>query len=357
MRFLLFLTLFSYSFLTNAQSIKYLNSNLKIEKILKKKYFKGTSSKDSISIFKRTIKIGVIDTGINVENPLFQTRYSASVNSNILKDENGHGTHVQGIIKLLSDKEFLDIFSYKFYNEFNTGKENLEASLVALEKAINDNVDIINYSGGGIDPVDREYELLKKANQKGIIVIVAAGNERDNLDSYYNGYYPAKYKLPNIISVANYSKKGRLARTSNYGVNTVSLGTYGVSVPSLCHYYSEKPCYMTGTSMATPVITSAVARIIQRYPYLQLNEIKHILKINSHKDHYTKYGFFDYASFNLWMEEDFTSKDFNRSNLDQAKMLVDYPEVFFKETFFYNKISNLENKKILDYISKINYNN
>lgn len=357
MKSFLLLTFFLYSSLVNAQSIKYLNSNLKIEKILKRKYFKGTSSKDSNSIFKRTIKVGVIDTGINVENPLFQARYSASINSNNLRDENGHGTHVQGIIKLLSDKESLDIFSYKFYSKYNTGKENLEASLVALEKAINDNVDIINYSGGGTEPVDREYELLKKANQKGIIIIVAAGNERDNLDNYYKGYYPAKYELPNIISVANYYMKGSIARSSNYGVNTVSLGTYGVSIPSLCHYYSDKPCYMTGTSMATPVITTAVARIIQRYPYLKLNEIKYILKINSHKDKYTKYGFFDYASFNLWMDKKFTSKDFNRTNLEQTQMLVGYPEVFFKETFFYNKINDLENKKILDYISKINYNN
>ena len=52
----------------------------------------------------------------------------------------------------------------------------------ALRFAVEKNVDIINYSGGGPEPSMEELQILKQAEKKGILVVAAAGNEESDID-------------------------------------------------------------------------------------------------------------------------------------------------------------------------------
>ena len=302
--------------LYNKQYVKFqriLKKKIEAPKLINKKQFKK-------------VKVAVIDTGVDLNNPFLnqEGRYPASID-----DKNGHGSHVAGIISLLTqNNKMIEIIPYNYYNQDHSGKDNLESLLVQLKKAIKDNVDIINISGGGPEPSKREKELIELARKKGIIIVTASGNESTDLDNIIKcyfmcnspfavnqyKYYPASYGLSNIISVSNYVNRKRVENSSNIGKETVTLGTYGTNIPSFNKKFSTRPKYMTGTSMATPIITSAIAQLKQRYPFLKLYQIKHILKVNSIKDKNTQYGFFSYYSFINWMNKDYSYFDLNPNN-------------------------------------------
>ena len=78
---------------------------------------------------------------------------------------------------------------------------------------------------------------------------------------------------------------------------------------------------MTGTSQAVPIITAAISIMKERYPFLTIEQVKHIIKINSIQNEYTlKYtqvGFFSFDSFIRWMNNNYKAKDFfpNRKKL------------------------------------------
>src|SRR5690606_35904243 len=103
-------------------------------------------------------------------------------------DKHGHGTHVAGIVKSIFPD--VKILAIKYYNPKASGQANLDATVKALQYAVDQNVDVINYSGGGPEASVEELRVLKAAEAKGILVIAAAGNERSNIDDKKNAYYP-----------------------------------------------------------------------------------------------------------------------------------------------------------------------
>lgn len=292
-------------------------------------------SKDTIKF--KTIKIAVIDTGVNKSNPILNKNIHRNIASN--KNFGYHGSHIQGILQMISPES--KIIHYNFYNKNALKSENQLNFVKAISEAIKDNVNIINISGGGFGYSKKEVQLLKIARKKGIIIVSAAGNNETNLDekSYKKRFFPASYNLPNIISVTNYETKSKIYFKSNYGKKTITLGVNGVKTLSFCN--SNLPCYATGSSQATPIITGVIANILMRYLYISLSKIKHILKINSHKDKFTKMGYFDYSSFTSWMNNNFNYLDImNKVSLNPDNMFYLYSEIvnqpFPKKRYCFN---------------------
>ena len=122
-------------------------------------------------------------------------------------DNNNHGTHIAGIIGAKAGTRAgyngicpgVKIMSLRYFDASASGLQNLKNTVRAIEYAVSNGADIINYSGGGAEFSRAEMMALKKAEQKGILVVAAAGNERSNAD--VNLYFPAAYDLNNIISV------------------------------------------------------------------------------------------------------------------------------------------------------------
>lgn len=244
---------------------------------------------------KKTITVGVVDTGIDPHHPLvsknithpkteqgvrrptssaFGVDFSKGSEDKFAPfDQNGHGTHIAGIIKsVFPDVKMLAL---KYYNPQATGYENLVSTLAALKYAVDSNVDIINYSGGGPEPSIDEFRILKKAEEKGILVVAAAGNNRSNIDVKRNAYYPASYNLNNIITVTAYDPNMNILPSSNFGAKKVHIAAPGHKIASALPM--GRYGYLTGTSQATAFVSGVAAMMKSMFPELTPQEIKKLI--------------------------------------------------------------------------------
>jgi thermitase len=209
-------------------------------------------------------------------------------NSPQLADTHGHGTHVAGIIgaKAATPAGYsgicpgVRIMALRYYNEKASGVENLRNTIRAIEYAVQNGAQIINYSGGGAEFSQPEFRALKKAEEKGILVVAAAGNERSNAD--VNLYFPAAYPLQNIISVTALNQAGQVLPSSNWGVQRVHIAAPGNSI--LSTFPNGGYSFLTGTSQATAFVSGMAAYLLADNSRLKVADLKRII-LGSAKKH------------------------------------------------------------------------
>lgn len=177
-----------------------------------------------------------------------------------VRDKHGHGTHIAGIVMKTAPKA--KIMNLKYFNRGLDGATALKNSLEAMRYAIAMKADIINYSGGGTVANTEELALLREASRRGILIVAAAGNESSN--SERQPFYPANYRLPNILSVTaidDIQGAVEILPTSNYGTRSVAVAAQGKDVMSTLPggHYGQ----MTGTSQATAFVTGAAVQMIE----------------------------------------------------------------------------------------------
>lgn len=261
------------------------------------KHLASINLKESWSRFKKNkeIIVAVVDTGIQGDHAFLQkniyvpgkkassTQFGVDFSGEKVTlaptDAHGHGTHVAGIVKSIFPD--VKILALKYYNPKASGQANLDATVKALQYAVDHNVDVINYSGGGPEASVEELRVLKQAEKKGILVIAAAGNERSNIDEKRNAYYPASYGLSNIITVGAHDDELNIISSSNYGKNTVDIAAPGHRIRSAIP--GNGAGYMTGTSQATAFVTGVAALIKSKYPKMKFDQIKNIILSSSLK--------------------------------------------------------------------------
>lgn len=245
---------------------------------------------------KNPVVVAVIDTGVDFNHPDLRNKNWNSLknkneigwnfvsNNSEISDDHGHGTHISGIITANLNKKMgisgiapeVKIMGLKFYSSKLSGEKNVKNTVDSINYAINNGAKIINYSGGGPEFNEDEYLALKKAEHFGVLVVAAAGNENQNTDIPENRYYPAAYRLSNIISVGAIDINNRLIASSNWGKKTVDVVAPGENI------YSTLPGgnygYMTGTSQATAFVTGLAAILLSENPNLTPQAIKKIIE-------------------------------------------------------------------------------
>lgn len=249
----------------------------------------------------KQVKVAVVDTGVDYTHPELapymwhsnetldqvdndqngyvddEVGYDFTHSYRLPFDTHGHGTHIAGTIvgvvqgkityeigsdssavtPLTTCQPDVKIMALKYYDNNGLGYNNLTNTVKALEYAIENGADIINYSGGGPDPSESEKRALLKAQRLGILVVAAAGNDGRNNDR--RPYFPASYEMNNIISVGASNKLGKLIASSNFGL-TVDVAAPGLMLMSTLP--NGKFGTMTGTSQATSYVSGLAAVIM-----------------------------------------------------------------------------------------------
>lgn len=259
---------------------------------------------------KKEIVVAVIDTGIDAKHPALarniwrdpkkpcaetETNSAAKQCTPVFgwnfvtdspnpTDDHRHGTHVAGIIGAQADAatgvagvaQNVSIMPVKYYSELSKGEVNLSNTVRAIEYAVEHGARIINYSGGGPDFSEMEKAAIRRAEEKGILFVAAAGNERQDSDLKENFYFPSAYGLSNIISVAATNIDDQLLPSSNWGKNKVDVTAPGQDIYSTLpggHYGT-----MSGTSQATAFVSGIAALLLSHDPSLTPTQIKFIIK-------------------------------------------------------------------------------
>jgi hypothetical protein len=203
--------------------------------------------------------VAVIDTGIDYLHRDLAARFTEERGANFADygdplDDNGHGTHVAGIVagERTGVAPEASLYAVKVLNGDGYGTET--AVLQGMEWAIDKNVDVINMSLGSSYPSSAEKELVAIAAEQSISVACAAGNSGDTRYEY-----PACY--PGATSVAAVDSTKRRAHFSTRN-DEVDVAAPGVAIYSC--FPNDGYESLSGTSMATPHIAGAFALLASR---------------------------------------------------------------------------------------------
>lgn len=237
---------------------------------------------------KKEIKVAVLDTGIDYNHPDLKNRILTDLGYNFINgtknanDDNGHGTHVSGIIASEANNNQgisgvagslnVKIIPLKVLNSKGEGQSDIIAK--AIRYAADKGADIINMSfGANGQDVDID-SAVQYAISKGVFVVAAAGNEAVNADSYT----PAGDK--GVFTVAAVGSNLKRAYFSNYG-SSVEVSSPGVSIISTIP--GGKYQAWDGTSMATPIVSGIAAILKAQNPNLTPAQITSVLQSSAQK--------------------------------------------------------------------------
>lgn len=212
--------------------------------------------------------VAVIDSGVDGTHPELaaamvegkNTRGSRGDYSSPAADQNGHGTHVAGIIAAAAGNGVgiagvapnASIMPVKVLDKDGSGW--MADVIDGIVWAADNGADVINMSLGGPD-ADFSAPAVAYAQSKGVVVVAAAGNEGSGEASY-----PAA--LPGVLSVAAVEESGSVANYSNWG-STIDIAAPGSHIVSTVPGGYES---MSGTSMAAPHVAAVAALVRARAP-------------------------------------------------------------------------------------------
>jgi len=196
---------------------------------------------------------------------------------NLPADDLGHGTHVTGIVAAATNNGIgvagiaggVKVLPVKVLNSGNKGTWSDIA--LGIIYAADQGVRAINLSLGSTSYSNTVLEAIQYAQNRGVLVIAAAGN---------NGaeqlFYPAAYD--GVLAVAATAPGGTRWQLSNYG-SFIDIAGPGVTVYST--YWSaaggSSYQFLSGTSMATPMVTGVAALLWSINPALSANGVSEFL--------------------------------------------------------------------------------
>ena len=243
------------------------------------------------------VRVGVIDTGVFNHAELSGGRLlsgwnfvrNTAINANTNSDDNGHGTHVSGIIAANSGAGSVvgvapdaSIIPIKVLDSRGSG------SLVNLSKglaySLTQNARIVNMSLGWDGLGNAGVEAQLKANVtstaviNGQVIVVAAGNSSQANPSWPARYASQPWANGQMIVVGAVDQNNAMPSWSNKAGDAMNfyLVAPGVNIYSTTNR-ANNYATLSGTSMATPVVSGAAALIASYWPYLKANSIVDIL--------------------------------------------------------------------------------
>jgi parallel beta-helix repeat protein len=241
------------------------------------------------------VLVAVVDTGIDYTHPEIAPNYVSGGYDWVLQDsdpmdDHGHGTHCAGIIAATLNNSIgiaglaqVRVMAEKVLCSAGWGLDSWVAD--GIYHATDAGARIISMSLGGPDYSVVMHDAVKYAYDHGVLIVVAAGNEGNDME-----FYPAAYE--EVVAVTATDSSDKLARFSSYG-NWVELSAPGVGI------YSTLPgnsyASWSGTSMACPHVSGVSALVWSRFPNYTNAQILHVLKRSA--DDLGDFGFDEYYGY------------------------------------------------------------
>jgi serine protease len=261
------------------------------------------------------IYIGVIDEGVMKQHPdlkdsIWHNRFDPidgidNDGNGYIDDRNGwdfyyndhtiydafedfHGTHVAGILAAAGNNRVgiagvcwkAKLISAKFLGPDGGDTVNaIKAIDYITDLKVRHGLNIVatNNSWGGGEYSRAMVDAIKRAEKQNILFVAAAGNDGTDNDTF--PLYPASYPNANIISVTALTQDGLKSGDANYGKRSVDIAAPGEGIISTVPNFEGKPDYGydSGTSMAAPFVTGAVALYAHKHPKASTPHIKYAI--------------------------------------------------------------------------------
>ncbi|MBS1518633.1 MAG: S8 family serine peptidase [Bacteroidetes bacterium] len=233
---------------------------------------------------------------------LDETNYG---NNDVSEKSEEHGTHVSGVIasKKTGQAPFAKLMLLRAVP--NEGDERDKDVGNAIRYAVDNGAEIINMSAGKYFSPDPDYvtEAVRYAESKGVLFVISAGNEGDDITDIVN--YPRKYTVENgvrkyfsnmiVVGANSWMKKWSkekdpknknagydlAAPFSNYSEDVVDIFAPGVQIYSAIPGGGYK--FLDGTSMASPSVTGIAAVLKAYYPQLTASQLKDVILSSARK--------------------------------------------------------------------------
>lgn len=238
----------------------------------------------------RGVKVGVLDSGIDTDHRDLKVAGGVCTYEEFCSpgvsydDDEGHGTHVSGIIAALANgtgvvgiAPNVELYSIKALSEFGSGTTT---SIVrGIEWAIVQDMDILNLSITSDEDEPVIANALRVAYDKGMLLVGAAGNKGVAETSTVT--YPAKYTT--VIAIGAVTSKNTKLLESSVGseVEFTAPGEQVFSTYPMEWDFTDENAdgytMLSGTSMAAPHVTGLLALYKERFPNLTNKELRALL--------------------------------------------------------------------------------
>ena len=215
------------------------------------------------------VKVAILDTGADTDHPDLSGRIEGGrnfttddhSNPDIYEDYNGHGTHVAGTIAAIDDGKGVvgvapevSLLIVKVLDKNGSGQ--YKWIIDGINYAVEQKADIISMSLGGPEDVPELHQAVQNALKNNVLVICAAGNEGDGDDATEELSYPGCYNEVISVGAVDLDRNSSPFTNSNKEIDLVAPGEKILST-----YLNGKYATLSGTSMATPHVSGAMALI------------------------------------------------------------------------------------------------
>ncbi len=238
--------------------------------------------------------VAVFDTGVRGTHNELRTQlastsmFDATVSRYVTPtDGHGHGTHVSGIVAGAAGNGYsygiaphAKVLPVKVFSS-STWTASSTALTTALKHVTGkSNVSVINMSLGGSSRLGSSFETaLRGAIAADKLVVAAAGNAGGSSPLWPARYAKETWAKGQIIAVGAVDANNRIASFSNRAGDTARwyLVAPGTSVLNAGKASNTSYVYMSGTSMAAPIVAGAAALLEGAWPQLKAAEVASIL--------------------------------------------------------------------------------
>lgn len=229
-----------------------------------------------------SIVVAVIDSGIDLAHPEFAGRIAQGYDfvncDNDPTDDNGHGTHVTGIVGMALDGvgsagmcPACTIMPLKVLNADNRG--NASGVVRAILFATDQGARVINVSLGTVSDSTTMQDAIAYAQERSVVVVASVGNYGNNIPRY-----PAAY--PEVLAVGATNQDDGVWGQSNYGawvdLTAPGVSIYSTAMDSTEHAYTS----MSGTSAATAFVSGMAALVLSQNSELTPAEVQALILEN-----------------------------------------------------------------------------